>query len=47
VTVTIELVLYIVALVFGVVAEVEGRGRSWAAWGVIAIAAALIYGALS
>lgn len=38
----IELILVIAALVFGVVAVVEARGRNWAAWGVVALAVAAL-----
>jgi hypothetical protein len=41
---TIPDLLYIVGLVLGIVSVVEARGRSWAGWGVIAIAAGLLYG---
>jgi hypothetical protein len=34
---------YVVALIFGIVAVVEANGRSWAGWGVIALAAVLLY----
>lgn len=40
----IALILAIVALVFGIVSEVEGNGRNWAGWGVIALAAIVILG---
>ena len=36
---SIALVLAIVALVFGIIAVVESRGRNWAGWGIIALAA--------
>jgi hypothetical protein len=39
---TVELVLGIVALVFGIVAVIEANGRSWAGWGVIALAAIVV-----
>ena len=39
------LILLIAALVFGVVAVIEARGRSWAGWGVIALAIAGLIGA--
>jgi len=39
---TIELVLEIAGLVFGVVAVLEAQGRSWAGWGVICVAVALL-----
>lgn len=32
------LTLAIVALVFGIVAVIEGQGRAWAGWGVVALA---------
>jgi len=35
----IGLVLAIAALILGVVGVVEARGRNWAAWGVICLAA--------
>lgn len=38
----IELVLAIGGLVLGIVAVVEARGASWAGWGVILLAAALL-----
>jgi hypothetical protein len=34
---TIELVLGIVALVFGIVSEVESNAKNWAGWGVVAL----------
>jgi len=37
----------IVALIFGIVSEVEGRARNWAGWGVITLAIVLLYGALN
>lgn len=37
-------ILFIVGLIFGIVAVVEAHGRSWAGWGCIAIAAGLLYG---
>ncbi len=39
---TVELVLGVVALVFGIISEVEGNFRNWAGWGVIALAAIVI-----
>lgn len=39
---TLELVLVIAGLILGIVSVVEARGRSWAGWGVIALAAALL-----
>lgn len=39
---TLELVLIIAGLVLGIVAVVEAHGRSWAGWGVICLAAALL-----
>ena len=42
-TLSVEAVLYVVALILGIVAVVESKGRSWAGWGVIAIAAGLLY----
>lgn len=44
---TLELVLAIAALIFGIVAEVEGRGREWAGWGVICLAAIFILSRLT
>lgn len=35
---SIALVLAIAALILGIVAVVESRGRAWAGWGVIALA---------
>lgn len=35
----LTLALAIVALVLGIIGVVEARGRNWAAWGVIALAA--------
>lgn len=40
------LILAIVALIFGIVAVVEAQGRSWAGWGVIALAAIHLVGLL-
>jgi hypothetical protein len=39
---TLVLILLIAALVFGIVAIVEARGRSWAGWGVVCLAVALL-----
>lgn len=39
---TVTLILAIAALVLGAVAVVEANGRSWAGWGVIALAAIVI-----
>jgi hypothetical protein len=36
----------VAALVFGIIAVVEARGRNWAGWGVICLAAVLLYGAV-
>jgi hypothetical protein len=35
---TLALLLAIAALIFGIVAVVEGHGRSWPGWGVICLA---------
>lgn len=43
---TIDLVLAIAALVFGIVAVIEAQGRSWAGWGVVCLAAIVILGRL-
>lgn len=32
------------ALILGIVAIVESRGRSWAGWGVVCLAVALLWG---
>ena len=39
---SIDLVLTVVALWVGVVAVVESQGRSWAGWGVVALAVSLL-----
>lgn len=39
---TATLILLVIGLVFGIVAVIEANGRSWAGWGVIALAAALL-----
>lgn len=39
-----ELVLAILAFVFGLVAVVEANGRNWAGWGVIALALIILLG---
>lgn len=44
---TIELVLVIAGLILGIVAVIEARGRSWAGWGVVCIAAALLLPSLT
>lgn len=44
---TLYLVLLVAGLVLGIVAVVEARGRSWAGWGVILVAAALLIRLLS
>ena len=41
---TLALVLAIAALILGIVAVVESRGRNWAGWGVIALAAIQLLG---
>ena len=38
----LALALVIVALILGVVAVIEARGRAWAAWGVVALAVAAL-----
>ena len=38
----LTLVLAIAALVLGIVGVVEARGRNWAAWGVICLAAIVL-----
>lgn len=43
---SIATILYIVGLIFGIVAVVEANGRSWAGWGCICIAAGLLWGVL-
>ena len=43
----IVLVLAVVALVLGIVAVVEARGRSWAGWGVCALAAIHLLGSVN
>lgn len=35
---SLELILAVIALILGIVAVVEARGRNFAAWGVIALA---------
>ena len=40
------LVLAVAALIVGLVGIVESRGRDWAAWGVIALAAIVLLGRL-
>jgi hypothetical protein len=44
---TILLVAFVVAVVFGIVAEAEAKGRSWAGWAIIVGFGALLYQALS
>lgn len=34
----VHTILAVVALVFGIVSEVEDNARNWAGWGVIALA---------
>jgi hypothetical protein len=36
----------IVALIFGIVALVESRGRNWVAWGLVVLCAVLVYASL-
>jgi hypothetical protein len=43
---SVSLICGIVALVFGIVAVVEARGRNWAGWGVIVLAALVLYGSV-
>jgi hypothetical protein len=43
---SISLIAGIVALILGIVSVVESKGRSWAGWGVIVLAALVLYGAL-
>lgn len=38
----ITLVLAIAALVFGIVSEVESRGRDWAGWGVVCLSVIVV-----
>lgn len=38
----IDLILAIAALILGIIAVVEARGRDWAGWGVIALAAIVL-----
>lgn len=42
----IDLILAIAALILGIVAVVEARGRNWAGWGVICLAAIVLLGKL-
>lgn len=42
----IDLVLAIAALILGIIAVVEARGRNWAGWGVICLAAIVLLGKL-
>lgn len=35
---SIHLILAVIALALGIVAVIEANGRSWAGWGVIALA---------
>jgi len=39
---TLQLALLVAAAILGCVAIIEASGRSWAGWGVLAIAAALL-----
>ena len=43
----IVLVLAIAALILGIVSVVEARGRSWAGWGVICLAAIHLLGSVN
>ena len=43
---TISLIVGIIALVLGIIAVVEANGRSWGGWGVIALAALVVYHAV-
>lgn len=40
----LDLVLAIAALILGSVAVIEARGRDWAGWGVICLAAIVLLG---
>jgi uncharacterized membrane protein len=42
---SVELIGAIIALILGIIAVVENI-RNWAGWGVIVLAAVIIYGAL-
>jgi hypothetical protein len=44
---SIPLLLAIVALVLGIVSVIESRGRSWAGWGVICLAAIHLWGTVT
>jgi hypothetical protein len=44
--VSVELLLAIVALILGIVAVVESRGRSWPGWGVIVLATIHLFGSV-
>jgi hypothetical protein len=41
---TLELILAIAALIFGIVSEAEGNARNWAGWGVVCLAAIFLIG---
>lgn len=43
---SVSTLLEIAGLVLGIVAVVEAKGRNWAGWGVIALAVALLWGAI-
>jgi hypothetical protein len=38
----ILVVAAIIALVLGVIAEIEAQGRNWAGWGVVALAVGIL-----
>lgn len=39
---TLQLVLLVAALILGIVAVLEQRGRSWAGWACVCLAVALL-----
>ena len=41
---SLALILAVAALILGIVAVVESKGRSWAGWGVICLAAIQLLG---
>lgn len=45
-TSTIQLILEVEAAILGVAAVIESRGKSWAGWGVLLLAVALLLGRL-
>lgn len=44
---TIIILLAAGAMIFGIFSEVEGRGRNWAGWGVICLAAIHLLAAIT